>query len=228
MKRSTWSIVGGFVLIAVGVSLLLDVLNLTSAANLIWPALFAAGSGAFIATFAASRRNWWAAIPGFVLAGLALVMVLGVFWPTAAERWGGPLFLFFIGAGFAAVFAAQTAYWWALIPAGVMITLSIVAALPSSLSGTTAPAVLFIGFGITFGALAALPVRMAGEERRHMMWPLVPAVILAGVGLMLALQALPNFLAFQFAQPLILIGAGVALFVYAYRRRHHDEITPHR
>jgi hypothetical protein len=158
MKRSTWSIVGGAVLIAVGVSLLLDVLNLTSAANLIWPALFAAGSAAFITAFATSRRNWWAAIPGFVLAGLALVIILGVFWPTAAERWGGPLFLFVIGAGFVAVFAAQTANWWALIPAGVMITLSIVAALPSNLSGTTAPAVLFIGFEIT----RSVPLRRFG------------------------------------------------------------------
>jgi uncharacterized membrane protein HdeD (DUF308 family) len=57
-----------------------------------------------------------------------------------------------------------------------------------------------------------------------MKWPLVPAAVLAVLGLIFALQAAALLTASEFFVPVLMVLAGVALLVYAYRHRtggHH-------
>ena len=64
-----------------------------------------------------------------------------------------------MGAGFGAVYVREPANWWALIPCGVMLTLSLVVALPPAWEGMPVAAVLFLGLAATFAALSLVPVR---------------------------------------------------------------------
>jgi len=98
-----------------------------------------------------------------------------------------------------------------------MFTLAVIVALPQELQGMPTAAVLFLGLAATFGSLSVVPVRTSQHTGR-MMWPLIPAAVLAGLGVIFALQATTALLiAEDFAVPAVMILAGLALLVYAYR-----------
>jgi len=220
VKSARNSIVAGIVLMTVGVLLLLDLLGILQSAAYLPPLVFAAVGVVFLSLFIRRREYWWAAIPGSVFLGLAAVV-------TAAQltdgRAGGALLFLFMAAGFAAVYLRERANWWALIPCGVMCTLAGIVALPQELQGTPVAAVLFLGLAATFGLLSLVPVRTA-EHTGRMRWPLIPAAVLAVLGVVFALQATALLLAIDIALPAAMILAGIALLVYAYRsrlNRHH-------
>jgi hypothetical protein len=235
------SIIAGIALMAAGVLLLLDLLGILDSAALVWPLIFAAAGTAFLTLFFRSRADWWAAIPGSVFLGLAAVILITQLWPGPAAYWAGAALFLFMGAGFAAVFVRESANWWALIPCGVMLTLSLVVALPPAWGGMPVAAVLFLGLAATFAALSLVPVRpehspgqpaaFAGQpgqpaaaEPSRMKWPLIPAAVLAVLGLIFALQATALLTASEFFVPVLLVLAGVALLIYAFRHRaggHH-------
>lgn len=239
MRSAKTSIIAGIALMAAGVLLLLDLLGILNSAVLVWPLIFAAAGTGFITLFFRSRDNWWAAIPGSVFLGLAAVIVITQLWPGPAAYWAGAFLFLFMGAGFGAVYVRERANWWALIPCGVMLTLALVVALPQNWEGMPVAAVLFLGLAATFAALSLVPIRTApgpgqpaavpgrpgaGEPSR-MKWPLIPAAVLAVLGLIFAVQATALLTASEFFVPVLLLLAGVALLVYAYRHRtggHHN------
>ncbi len=217
VKSARASIIAGVVLMAVGLLLLLDRLGIVESVAYLPALIFAAVGVVFLSLFIRSRVNWWAAIPGSVFLGLAAVITATQFMDGSA----GAAFLFlFMAAGFAAVYLRERANWWALIPAGVMLTLAAVVALPQDLQGPPVPAVLFLGLAATFGLVSLVPVRTAGPPAR-MNWPLVPAAVLAVLGAIFAFQALALLVVADFAVPAVMILAGLALLVYAYRSRRN-------
>ncbi|ABK04833.1 hypothetical protein Arth_3458 [Arthrobacter sp. FB24] len=211
MKATTASIIAGVVLLLAGILLLLDALRILDTALLVWPFIFGASGAAFLAVFSRSRANWWAAIPGFVLLGLAAVVATTQLWPGVAGDWPGSLFFLFISAGFAAVYLRERANWWALIPCGVLLTLALVVALPPGLDGTPVAAVLFLGFAATFAALTLTPERMK--------WPLIPAAVLAVLGLSFAIQSAVNFRTMEYLTAVVPLIVGVCLLYYAFHNR---------
>jgi hypothetical protein len=211
MKAATASITAGAILLLAGALLLLDSLEVVDSGVLVWPFAFGAAGAAFLAVFSRSRANWWAAIPGFALLGLAAVIATTGLWPGQAGDWPGSLFFLFIAAGFAAVYFREQANWWALIPCGVLLTLALVVALPPGLDGTPVAAVLFLGLAATFATLAATPDRMK--------WPLIPAAVLAVVGLSFAIQSTVNFGAMDYITALVPLVAGLYLLYYAFHSR---------
>lgn len=249
MKSARTSIIAGIALMAAGVLLLLDLLGILDSAALVWPLIFAAAGAAFLTVFFRSRDNWWAAIPGSVFLGLAAVITVTQLWPGAGD-WAGAVLFLFMGAGFGAVYVRERSNWWALIPCGVMLTLAVVVALPQAFGGMPVAAVLFLGLAATFAALSLVPVHQGpgphaglqpgpgshpdqpavlpgqpgAAEPSRMKWPLIPAAVLAALGLIFALQATALLTASEFFVPVLLVLAGVALLVYAYRHRaggHH-------
>jgi hypothetical protein len=226
VKSAKTSIIAGIALMAAGVLLLLDLLGILDSAALVWPLIFAAAGTAFATLFVRSRDNWWAAIPGSVFLGLAAVVLITQLWPGPAAYWAGAFLFLFMGAGFGAVYVREPANWWALIPCGVMLTLSLVVSLPPAWEGMPVAAVLFLGLAATFAALSLVPVRPehrpgqpGAAEPSRMKWPLIPAAVLAVMGLIFALQATVLLTASEFFVPVLLLLAGVALLVYAYRHR---------
>ena len=215
MKSANASIITGLILIALGVLLLLDRMGVTDTAAFVAPLIFAAVGVLFLSLFVRRPENWWAAIPGSVFLGLAAVITAT---QLTAGTWGAALLFLFMGAGFAAVFLREPGNWWALIPSGVMFTLAVIVALPQALQGTPTAAVLFLGLAATFGVLSLIPVRVdeASSQTERMRWPLIPAGILAVMGLIFVLQAMAVLIPVDFAFPAVMILAGIALMVYAY------------
>ena len=211
MKAATASIIAGAVLLLSGVLLLLDALRVLDTALLVWPLIFATSGAAFLAVFLRSRANWWAAIPGFALLGLAAVVTTTQLWPGSAGDWPGSIFFLFLSAGFAAVYFRERANWWALIPCGVMLTLALIVALPQGLDGTPVAAVLFLGLAATFATVSFTPERMK--------WPLIPAAVLATLGLAFAIQATVTFRTLEYLTAVVPLLAGAYLLYYAFHNR---------
>jgi hypothetical protein len=93
------------------------------------------------------KRNWWAIIPGGVLASLALLVLFEAVFPN----WGGEVIMFL---GFAATFTAlyllpanRGGQRWALYPAIGWIVITVLANDPSGNSGFFLPLIL-IGAGV--------------------------------------------------------------------------------
>ena len=147
----------------------------------IWAVLFGFGGLAFLVVFLANRENWWALIPGFTLLGLAGTMVLGEL-NTAGGATGG-FFLASIGFAFLVIYLIRREHWWAIIPAGVLLTLAVIATLSSTLPGETAGSLLFFGLATTFGALYLVPTPLDRPT-----WALIPAGIMAIIGLLLLIS----------------------------------------
>lgn len=221
MDSAKTSIIAGIVLMAMGLLFLLDRLGVADSGVYVPALMFAAVGAVFLAIFVRSREHWWAAIPGSVFLGLAAVITATQVIPGSA---GGAYLFLFMAAGFAAVYLRQPDNWWAVIPAGVLFTLAMIVALPQALHGTAVAAVLFLGLAATFGALSLVPVRTSGHAGR-LMWPLVPAAALGLLGVIFALQATAQLIPVDFAVPAVMILAGIALLVYAYRVRDRGPRT---
>jgi hypothetical protein len=218
VKSANASIIAGIVLMMLGVLLLLDRAGVLESGAIVAPLVFAAAGVLFLSVFVRRREHWWAAIPGSVFLGLAAVVTVSQLTGSGAAA----AFLFlFMAAGFAAVYVRVPDNWWALIPAGVMATLAVIVSLPPSFQGTPTAAVLFLGLAATFGVLSVVPVS-TGEtsgSKARLRWPLIPAAVLAVLGVIMALQASAVLIPMDFAVPAVMILAGVALVVYAFLAR---------
>jgi hypothetical protein len=194
----------GILLVAAGAVWLVGTLGLVDA-HPAWPALlFGLAGGGFAAAWARDRARWWAAIPAGALLGLAGLVAWDAFAPSAADEWGASVFLGLLGAGFWAVYLHAHDRWWAIIPGGVLLTLAVFIGLTPVLTGTAVVAPLFFGLALTFALLAILPT-----GRGHPWWPLVPAGVLAVLGVLFAIEATTILAALEYAWPVALIAGGL-------------------
>jgi len=201
MKRLDLRIVFGIVLVVAGVLFMLQTLGvLKGVESLFFAVLFAAAGAAFLYWFTTDRKQWWALIPGFTLLGLAAVIAIEGLFRGRAGGLAGGVFLASIGLGFLAVYLVKRDFWWALIPAGVMITLGLVATLGDSV-GDASGGVFFLGLAATFGVLYFVPTKQGPQK-----WAAIPALILAALGLLLLLESVAN-LSYILPAALVVVGA---------------------
>jgi hypothetical protein len=199
MKRFDYRILVGTVLIMGGILMLLDKMGvLKGATDFFWAGLLAIGAGIFLFWFFSDRSKWWAAIPGFTLAGMAASTLL-----LDKLGWGGLAFLGGIGVGFWAVYLRQPAQWWAIIPGGVLLTLGFTSALTEAFNVVETGGVFFVGLGLTFLLVALLA---------KMKWAFIPAAVLLLLGFFLGT---PFVGVLEYAWIGILLIAGIALLISA-------------
>lgn len=214
MKRFESPILWGILLIAGGILFLLQNLGLLVVGSLFWLFLFGAAGLVFLSVFLTDyRANWWAAIPGFFLLGLAATIGLNQLAPQVNAAWGGALFMGAIGLAFGAVYFANREHWWAIIPGGACLTIALVAGL-SSLplwGGFEVGGVFFLGLGLTFGLLSRAPT-----PEGRMRWAFIPAAVLLVMGLVItaAATAILNYI-----WPIGLILGGLWLLFRAFASR---------
>ncbi len=139
-------------------------------------ALFALAAAVFLYVMIQRRDNWWAAIPGMTLLGLAVLISFGSLFPNFFDRFGGSIFLGSIGLAFLLVMLIKPENWWAVIPMGVLFTLALVAGVGDSLGGWAAGAILFLGIALTFAAIGLMPTT------RNEKWPWIPAGVCGVIG----------------------------------------------
>lgn len=148
-------------------------------------------------------REWWAAFPGFVLVGLALSNFL----PEPLEGFEGLVFFGGLSAAFLYVYFTDTTRWWAIIPAGVMLTLGAISAL-DDFFGIENDGFLFLGLGLTFILVAILP---GGSSRS---WALIPGAIMLILGALTS----PAMGVSQYVWPAALILIGGYFVVLFFRK----------
>ena len=204
MKNLDFRILIGAALVVLGGLMLLQRLGFfPGLLEVFWGVVFLAGAAFFLYRFASDPSvEWWAAIPGFALAGLAAEILV----PPALGNWHGLLFLGALGLGFFAVYASGRQRWWAIIPGGVLVTLGIIAVLTQKLGAQDTGSFLFVGIGITFLLVAVL----AG-----MRWAYIPGVALI---VLAALVGAASAATFNYVWPVILILAGL-LLIWQFMRK---------
>lgn len=192
-SRNNKTYAAGTVLIGAGILMLLANMGILGGIGGIAGLLILGGMGAWlIHEYFNRRRQEWLLIAGFILLGAGAATVTG----GLAGAW----FLGLAATGFLYVWRENARHWWALIPAGVMYTLTAVV-----LSDVYRPmqwldggVVFFAGIAATFLSLYLLP-------RHNQTWALIPAAGSAALALVV-LGATGSWFV-----PVLLIGVGLLL-----------------
>lgn len=178
MERINARLVGGLALILLGGVLLFQNIGFLQPGDLFWGLLFLLAGILLISIFLNNRPNWWLLIPSYVFLGISCLLILGFFLPKVENILGGSIFLAAIALAFIHIFIVEKQNWWALIPAGVLLTLSVVTGLDNLLRDVEVGGLMFLGMGITFAVLPLLPI----PQKKEMKWAWIPAGVLFLIG----------------------------------------------
>jgi hypothetical protein len=185
----------------------LNILALGSA----WGLIFAAAGIIFLITFLTRREDWWAAIPGFALLGIGLLIGVDALVPELGDAIGGGLFLGSLSLGFIAI-ALRTGgdQWWAVIPGGILLILGLLLGIEPYIGDDAFAGTFLLGIAATFAMVYVLPLP-AGDTS----WALIPAGILAVIGtiVLASATAWANLI-----WPIALIVAGAFILLRNLRR----------
>jgi len=198
-------VIGTLLIVAGGLGFLQAFGFLRNASDVFWGLVFLAAGGIFLYMFAGgfASGQWWAVIPGLVLAGIGVLILL----PDSMDDLGGGVFLGAIGLSFWLIYFSGRERWWAIIPGGVLFTLALVAILPNRLfSGIDSGGVFFLGLAVTFLLVAILA---------DMQWAFWPAGALGVFGMFLFFQS-QTYL-FSYLAAAALIGVGVFIILRSLR-----------
>ncbi|MGC9396305.1 MAG: hypothetical protein ACP5J4_15790 [Anaerolineae bacterium] len=203
-SRTFW----GILLIVGGLLFLMQSLGLLMLDNL-WPIIFTAPGAVFLYAFVRRRENWWAVMPGMALLGIGALIAFEQIFPRANDAWGGAIFLGSLAVAFVAVYVRTgTREWWAIIPAGVLGSLTATIVLEPFLGSGFTGGLFMLGIGATFALVYLLPT-----PGGRMRWAIYPASIVGGIGV-LTLIAATQLL--RILGPLAIIAFGLYLIL---RRR---------
>lgn len=149
-----------------------------------------------------SRLGSW---PRLALLGVLLVVAL----PRLGEL-AEAFVLGLSGAVFAAVYLRDRRRWWAVLPAGTLFSLALVALFSAVFPGWGAAPVFFLGLAGTFSYLYLLPAARGGQR-----WAIYPA--LGSIALTLVSNDPSG--GSSWLLPLLLIGLGLGLLWWWGKRR---------
>lgn len=213
MKKNSNQILLGTLLVLAGIVFLLQQIFHLPIGGLFVSMFFAAGAIIFFYVLLKNKNNWWALIPGCTLLGLAALIAGGDLFPQFVNQFGGTLFLGSLALSFIAILIVAPANWWAVIPAGVLSTLALIAGIENG-NGMLQGGLFFVGVGATFAAVGLLPV---GRKEK---WPWIPASICFVLGTMILIGsgALVNtFLGWVWA--LAFLAVGIYLVVRSFMKK---------
>jgi hypothetical protein len=204
-------ILWGGLLVLAGIIFLVQNLGLFRVGDLFWVVLLALAGVFFLSMFLQNRANWWPLIPGLTLISAGVIVFINWISPDHGERWSGSIILGGIGLSFALIYLIARQNWWAIIPAGVLFTLALIAGLEEFFPALGTAGLFFLGLGLTFALVAMLP-----SPQGVMRWAWIPGGILLLIG-SIFLVAGENLLVYVW--PVILILAGGLFIVRALRDR---------
>lgn len=162
----------------------------------------------FLMAYLNNQTRTWALIVAYVMGVLGIAPLMSMGGRDAAFY--GPIFLFAVALPFFIVYFRSAQNWWAIIPAGALTTISIIAALAiagwirNANQGGYANALLMGGLSVTF---AVLWLRHARP------WARVVTIVLALVAVASVFFATYS----QIFWPVAIILVGIYLFYTALR-----------
>lgn len=163
----------------------------------------------FVSYFLSGVQRWGWLFPACFFAGITLiVLLLTQLFPNAQGGWIAAPVLLSIGAPFLAAYLLDPQKrGWALIPAYVLLVVTLIAAFADRIQGE------LVG---TFVLLAiAFPFLVVYLRNRARKWALIVSGVLALISLIPALTAGVS----GFVWSAILIAGGLLVLLLAYRRR---------
>jgi hypothetical protein len=135
--------------------------------------MFAMAVPFYVAFLSRRGQDWWALIPAWTLSVIAAVVLLS---NQIDGELIGAIIMFAIALPFVVVYVRNREHWWALIPAGVMGMVGLIVLLSGSQGADELiGGVFMIGLGLVFFFVS--------RSRRDNWWALIPAGVLATVGL---------------------------------------------
>lgn len=171
-KQNWWALIpGGVMLFLALVTLMVDTVGGEWVGSLF---LFLIGLSFFV-VYLNNRTRTWALLVAYILFVLSLAPAMASFSGDTAAYFG-PVFLFAVGLPFFVLYFREAKNWWAIIPAGVMTTLAVLAVLgiagwiKDTQTGGYGNAILMSGLAATF---AVVWLRHAKD------WAKVVTIILA-------------------------------------------------
>lgn len=215
MKRPFVQIVLGALIVVAGTLLLMETIRSVSVSPIVWAALLAIGGGVFWYVFAADVGSWWAAIPASALVG-AVVVQLFELDPGGLGQWTEVPILAAISAGFWAVFFRDRQRWWAVIPAGMLLTLSVLTLIAPTVSGPVAGATFLFGAAATFALVGLVP------GGRHRWWAWFPTAACAIAAALVLVGATGWLVVLDVVGPVLVVAAGAWLLWRAVARSRAD------
>jgi hypothetical protein len=215
MDKRTMNIVWGSIIILLGVFLLLittDVIDISFNASWLFGFLFFLAFIFFMGIYFSMRREqFWPLIPGIIMLGLSLLILSEEI--SLRGPIGAGLFMLFIGLSFLTVYVFHSEHWWAVIPGGMVGSVSLVIFFGDLLG----VGLMFLGMGVTFIALYFI---LLGTEDKHW-WPLIPGSILAFMGILFLFFGPIEF--GNYILPIALIIVGIILIVQSSRKKRLTE-----
>jgi hypothetical protein len=185
-------VLGAFALIAVGVLGLLSSLGVLDGLGGIFGLLLFGAAAVFAASQGRRTGNFFWRAAAYPLFGLAIASVA----PTSL---GGAAFLGSLGLAFGLAWREDEHRWWALIPAGTLLSLGLTSLVDGTRLGAGASGSVFLlGLAATFFVLTRLRVEPQG-------WAIFPAGALA------LLAVVSGTTAGGWLFPIAFIAAGVYL-----------------
>lgn len=155
----------------------------------------------FGAAYLAGRQeNWWALIPGGVLAVIGAVVLLA---DNIRGEWIGALIMFGIALPFAVIYLRNRQHWWALIPAYTLGVLGVIIVLSTAAPGE------WIGALVMFAI--ALPFAVVYLRNREHWWALIPAFVMGVLGIVILVSSFASgefigaFFMFAIAAPFLIV-----------------------
>ncbi len=213
MKNLSKQALFGTLLVLAGIVFLVQQIFHLPIGGLFVSMFFLAGGLVFLYVVLKNKEHWWALIPGSTLVGLAVLIATGDLAPRFASMFGGTIFLGAIALGFVGVYLLKPSNWWAVIPAGAVATIALVAGIQNG-HGMLQGGVFFLGIGATFAALGLLP-NLKTEK-----WPWIPAAVcfVLGTLIMIGSGALVDSI-FGWIWAIAFVATGVYLVVRSFKKK---------
>ncbi len=200
MDKRMMNLVWGILIVILGVILLLittETISINVNAAWLFGILFVFSFLIFMGLyFSMHRSQFWPLIPGIISLGLAL-LILGEEIGLKGNVAPG-MFILFIGLSFLVVAIFHKEEWWAIIPAGMVGSVSLVI----FFGDTVGVGLMFAGMGLTFIGLYFV---LLNTEEKHW-WPLIPGGILAFMGFLFLFFGEVGFGKFVLPVALIIVG----------------------
>jgi len=196
----------GFILIVFGIFALLNNFNLLgSFDNFIAMAMFAGFGVLGLGYYFSNKHQWGILFPTFAFLGIS-GSILASSLPIINQFSGG-IFLFTLSLAFWLLFLQnQSRFWWAVIPGGILTTLSFIETL-GHFGAFSENNVLFLGVAATFGLLWLFRARTGATWAK---WVSLGALAFVVIG--------PLFGAMNIFIPLAMIGLGLWILLKNTRK----------
>lgn len=211
MKWPILRVLWGLLFILAGILFLLNSIGTITIGDFQWAIILGIGGLGFLSVFIADRNHWWALFPAFGLLIGGTVLFLENAFPALPDDFVGAIAMGGIGLAFLLIFLRNFTNWWALIPAGVLISSAAALLISGFAPELESGGVFLIGLGLTFALIGLVPT-----EQGRMRWAFIPALVLLVIGSLILLASINLF---TLIWPLGLIALGLLIIYFVFRAR---------